>query len=402
MAVTFIQEPDTFSAACNPIIWTFDSDQTAQPNFSFYVELYVNSNLHSAHQVFPELGNVGKFDASQIMRALTTTPVIDAAFVQGFGTAMLPIQLKVYEKYGTPPALGAFASSTRGRVFNGALKYEQFINFQSANYDIKNTPGALFTTNFPRTEKTWCRYDECFFLGLFATRFAPGDSYRLFFELYDSFGSSITSDAYSIGYTNYWQFNVGPEVIISNTAITSAQFDLCAYYEVAVEYTDTPIVGPPTITYTEWFRIYYDQECTRYTPVRLHWLNKFGSYDGYSFDLVSQSSANVTANNYQRQLGEWVSGGGYNFAQTAPQMQHYSKRAVEQMIINSDWIKQEVQHWLVEELYESPRVYVEDGSRFYPVMVTNPNYVKKLRRKDGLIQELVQLDKTHEYISQLN
>jgi hypothetical protein len=83
-------------------------------------------------------------------------------------------------------------------------------------------------------------------------------------------------------------------------------------------------------------------------------------------------------------------------------MQHYSKRAVEQMIINSDWIKQEVQHWLVEELYESPRVYVEDESRFYPVMVTNPNYVKKLRRKDGLIQELVQLDKTHEYISQLN
>ena len=83
-------------------------------------------------------------------------------------------------------------------------------------------------------------------------------------------------------------------------------------------------------------------------------------------------------------------------------MQHYSKRSIEQMIINSDWIKEAVQHWLVEELYESPRVYIEQGSQFVPVMVTNPNYVKKLRRKDGLIQELVQLDKTYEYISQLN
>lgn len=83
-------------------------------------------------------------------------------------------------------------------------------------------------------------------------------------------------------------------------------------------------------------------------------------------------------------------------------MQHYSKRAVEQMILNSDWIKQEVQHWLVEELYESPRVYLNENGLYYPVMVTNPNYVKKLRRKDGLIQELVQLDKTYEYISQLN
>jgi len=72
------------------------------------------------------------------------------------------------------------------------------------------------------------------------------------------------------------------------------------------------------------------------------------------------------------------------------------------MIINSDWIKQDVQHWLVEELYESPRVYMEQRSAFIPVIVTNPNYVKKLRRKDGLIQELVQLDKTYEYISQLN
>lgn len=397
MAVNIVQEPDTFTPACNPIVWTFDSDQTIQPNFSFYVELYVNANLHSAHQVFPESGIYGKFDASQIMRALTITPVPAADFVQDFGTAMLTCYIDVYEKYGLTPTLQANATSPIRRAFNGSFKYDQFIQWNSDTYDVKVTNGALFTTNFPRAQKAWCRYDEFFFLGLFGKRFVLGDVWRLFVELYDANGNSITSDAYDIGYYRYWQLNVGPEVIVANTTITQAQFDLAAYYECYVEYSDGV-----TTNYTEMFRIWYDQDCTRYNPVRLHWLNKFGSYDSFSFDLVSQESANVTANNYQQQLGQWSTGGYYSFAREATQMKHYSKRAIEQLIINSDWIKEEVQHWLVEELYESPRVYIETGSLFVPVMVTNPNYVKKLRRKDGLIQELVQIDKTYEYISQLN
>ena len=397
MAVTFLQEPDTYTPACNPIIWTFESDQTAQPNFSFYVELYIYGNLHSAHQVFPELGAAGKFDASQILRAITTTPVIDTPIVQDYGTAMQFVYIDVYEKYGTPPALAASDTSPLRRVFNGSLKYRDFVSWNSDLYDVKEIDGALFTTSFPRTEKAYARYQDNYFLGLFGKRFVLGDVWTLYAELYDINGNSIDSGAINIGYERYWELNVGPESLVSNTGILQANWDLCHYYEVVVEFTDGSVIN-----YTEYFRIYYDQECTRYTPMRLYWLNKFGVYDQYSFDLVSQSSANVTANNYQRQLGQWQAGGLFSFLRTSPQMQHYSKRAVEQMILNSDWIMQDVQHWLVEELYESPRVYLEENFRFFPVMVTNLNYVKKLRRKDGLIQELVQLDKTYEYISQLN
>lgn len=398
MAVTIVQEPDTFTPACNPIVWTFSSNQTAQPNFSFYVEFYVQGNLHSAHTVFPETGIYGKFDATQIMRALTTTPVIDTGFVQDFGTAMLTCYIDVYEKYGTPPTIQANDDSAIRRVFNGSFKYQDFVAWNSDFYDVKEYNGALFTTNFPRAQKAWCRYDEHFFIGLFGKRFVLGDVWTLNIELFDMSGNSIASDTYNIGYERYWQLNVCPDKIVSNTSITSGDFDLCAYYEVFVEYTDGVIVND-----TEIFTIWYDQDCTRYRPMRLHWLNKFGSYDSFSFDLLSQDSANISANNYQRQFGTWGTSGAYNFSITDAQMLHYSKRTVEQMIINSDWIPQAVQHWLVEELYESPRVYLQDGAQsFFSVMVTNPNYVKKLRRKDGLIQELVQIDKTNEYISQLN
>lgn len=264
MAVTIVQNPDTFTPACNPIVWTFSSNQTAQPNFSFYVEFYVQGNLHSAHTVFPESGIYGKFDASQIMRALTTTPVADSAFVQDFGTAMLTCYVDVYERYGTTPTLQANTAANIRRAFNGSFKYRQFINWNSDNYDVKEVDGALFTTYFPRSEKAWCRYDEYFFLGLFGKRFVMGDVWTMFIELYDSAGNLINNDAYNIGYERYWELNVGPEVIVANTSIVQANFDQCAYYQIYVRFSDGV-----TTNYTEVFTIWYDQECTTYNPVTL-------------------------------------------------------------------------------------------------------------------------------------
>jgi hypothetical protein len=73
------------------------------------------------------------------------------------------------------------------------------------------------------------------------------------------------------------------------------------------------------------------------------------------------------------------------------------------LILNSDWIHQDVQQWLVRELYESPRVYIDFLGIIYlePVNVTNANYLLKQRRKAGLIQEQVQIDRTYTKNSQL-
>jgi hypothetical protein len=72
--------------------------------------------------------------------------------------------------------------------------------------------------------------------------------------------------------------------------------------------------------------------------------------------------------------------------------------------LNSDWINQDIQQWLVKSLYDSPLVYLEreNGTEFEPVKVTNSNYTLKQRRRDGLIQETVNIDRTFTYRSQLN
>ena len=84
-------------------------------------------------------------------------------------------------------------------------------------------------------------------------------------------------------------------------------------------------------------------------------------------------------------------------------MTTFSKRAEDTMVLNSDWIYQDVQQWLVRELYESPNVYLEASTgAFEPVNVTNEGYDLKQSRKDGLIMETIQIKKTYSYNSQLN
>jgi hypothetical protein len=164
---------------------------------------------------------------------------------------------------------------------------------------------------------------------------------------------------------------------------------------VSVSVAGVSFVGPVTI--------YMDLACQRYERYRLHWLNKLGCWDSFTFALVSTQSATVDTFAYQRDPGVW-SGSSYTYPLYSGQKVNYAKTKNKQLLLNSDWISEDVQNWLVESLYDSPIVYLEqtDGTEFEPVKVTNSTYQLKTRRRDGLLQEQVTIDKTYTYRSQLN
>ena len=161
MAITIQQQPQLFSTAGNPIVWTFESDQTAQPNFCFIVELYLFGNLYSTHQVFPQFGILSRFNASEALKSFLSSPlIVNGTLTTNYNTAITNAWIVVSEKYGTPPTIGASATSATMKPFNGALRHPEFINwnYQDYNVDSNNalTPGVLFLTSWPRTRKYFC------------------------------------------------------------------------------------------------------------------------------------------------------------------------------------------------------------------------------------------------------
>ena len=398
MAITFYTQPQAFTPGSNPVVWTFSSNQTVQQNFSYIVEVYINSILHSTHQVFQQSGIYAKFNASEIMRGILSSPLItDGTLITLYDSAIDLVYIKVYEQYGATPAIFASATSASKYVFNAALRHQDFVNWNYLDYNVSTSnpdDGSNYLTSWPRTYKYLCGLTEKIFLG-----FISNDSgLSVDIRLYNSANALIASSLGNIiTFQRLTILDVSPQIIIDNTALTSGNFSTCVYY--TVRSNGTGGFGYPGRS--EVFKIYIDTECQRYPSRRLHWLNKFGVWDSFTFDLVSTDSTKVEGNRYEKEKGIW-SDEDYIYPLYQGEGTTFSKRAEDTLTLNSDWIKEDVQQWLVRELYESPKVYLESDGSFEPVNVTNASYKLKISRRDGLIQELVEIQRTYSFNSQLN
>ena len=393
MAITIHDQPQLIAPASNPLVFTFSSTETAQDNFSFIVEVFVDSTMILTQQVFRQFNALSRIDVSGAIETYIRNTIPTTNLELDATDSMVTYAIIVYEKYGDPAITQASATSTTLKAFNGSLEYEDWINFDYAIYDPNQTQDALFLTFFPLTSKRLVGMDENFYLAFFEqTAVASCD---LNIELLDISGNTIATDFITLTATDFYILNVGPQVIIDNTSITQIDFDTCYRYEISVSVQGVSFVGP--------IYIYMDLACQRYEPYRLHWLNKLGCWDSFTFGLVSTNTASLDSFDYERDPGVW-SGNSYTYPLYSGQKINYTKRKNKQLSLNSDFISEDVQNWLVTSLYDSPVVYLErdNGTDFEIVKVTNKNYKLKTRRTDGLLQEEILIERTYIYRSQLN
>lgn len=402
MAVTINQEPQYFQPGCNPYIWTFSSDLTYEPNFSFIVELFVGGSLVSTHQVFNESGDFGKFDASGDLRCLLESEMITTGNLLTFyDQATDIVSIRVAEKYGTPPAIGGLpVKSSTSRAWNASLRHPDFIDYDHLKYLVSrtnpNSGNILFLTDFPRDRKYFVGIDESAFV-TFMNRSKPNVDFYL--ELFDITGSSVASYSNTIAVGDLNVIDCSPQNLIANTTITLLDFQACAYYKVTVQALGTGIYSG----LTEEFIFWMDTECHRYDTHRLHWLNKLGGWDSFTFTLVSTNSTKVKTSDFKRERGQWNSDGmSWIYNRYHGEQMAFNKMATDTTVLNSDWIHESVQNWIARDLYESPKVYLEIGvGQYEPVKVMNEDYTLQQRRVDGLIRETVTLERTYTYNSQL-
>jgi hypothetical protein len=395
MAITIATEPEAITSASNPCEFTFSSTATSNDSFSFVVELTVNGTIHSFHQRFLESAQYARFDASEILRNIVFSDMItNGTLSTAYTEAIASYSIRVIEKYGTPPVqVGSWVGSNTVYAINGSLRHNDWINTDFADYDMDSVAVPLFMTYFPRTERHYCGLNESTFLGALSS---TGSTSYMEVKLYDSNDVVIFSSlAITLTATRLKVVDVSPSTIIANTSLTSSNFNAAFYYSIRT------YVG--FASQTEYFKIYIDRECSQYTSRRLHWLNKFGVWDSYSFNKYSEESTDVKSSSYEKELGQWNASNQHDHLVENGQMLNYSKNSKDKMTLNSDWIKQDKQNWLMKSLIESPKVYLETSEgKFEPVKVTTSKFKLKQRIREGLINEKIEIERTYTYQSQLN
>lgn len=402
MAITFTQEPLLFSSASNPIIYTFSSDQTGQPNFSYKIELYIDTALFGTYELYPMFDEFCKFDASEYVRSFLKTHMsLATGFICETSDQWNTIGLKVYESYGNPPALEGFESAGNITCFNAALRYDDFVNFNYSTYYLDPLSGLspYWLTTYPSDQKQYTNYDDPFHAGILAKKSLTG--YIMYLRIYDITGAVTFSYSDSISIIErVCMLDISPVAFDVNGWTAGTEWNSCYYYEVEIKATST--VTPFPFIISEPYRLYLDQSCYRFRPQKLYWMNKFGVIDQYEFKMYSEESTAITSYGYQVQPGEWVDGGQYALTLADSEKRNNMKTAEDRITLNSDWMKPAVQNWLVRELYESPQVWLLKQGQFKPVILENKESRQKSRFRDGLIQETVVATITNSYRTQLN
>jgi len=334
--ITLLSQPQDFMPVNNPILWTWESDEVTQPNFKYVVDLFINGSLHSTHDVY-----IGEFDAKEALEAIVKSNLaFTGNITEVFTDSIVKYRIRIKEFY-----LGSFQDDVWTSIkvgINGALRPPEWKDYTPELYVLQNDGLAVqrqFLTRFPSNQKRFIGINETAHLGV-NIRKAINEIVFVGVWLYDADGSLIVSSPLSVSSFESILLNVSPKVIIQNSTITLANFESAAYYEVRATLFSVafPFILTP-VGRTEDLRFYIDRDCERYPWIRLHWLNKFGGFDEFSFKLDTVHESDVT-----------IFDKGYV---------HYTKSAIDRLILNSDWINETTQNWLVRELLESPLVYLE-------------------------------------------
>jgi len=347
MAVTIHTSPKSYALSGDPVQWTFSSNQTAQANFSYIIEVYVNGVLHSTHSVYPESGIYGKFNASSIAELVTTVPSLTTGNASNNATMYIIVR----ENYGTPPINQANATSSTITVFKGKLPLNEWSTFNIDNYRFTNNNNDWLT----QMPKHNLRLNSHIYLNHLID---AATSLVITYRFYDVSGNLLQTVNSAIA-TPYKIYIFKVETTYLESIYVASSFDNVSY--VTVQLTDTT-------NSSNLYRIDIDRSCLNELTT-VDFISRIGSLETFNFNRRSITTPNIESKSYSTTQGAW-SGNAYLYTIGTGQSS-FQLSIDNNLKLTSDWISDTLYNYLVNNLCASPYVIV-GGVRMSIESFTSP------------------------------
>jgi len=384
--ITLITQPLEIVTAYNPIIITASSTNTVEPNFRYIIDIvfsYPTGITTKRLKMSARPDGFLLFDAHRIVENYLSYnfSVGDDTDALGCADSYVEYELQIGVEYGTTPTVYANLDSVVGYAINAALKHAvssfgtepDYINIDlRTDYIISDLVAGdkPFLTSSPRT-LTICSDKNYYLYALINVGEEP-PTLRL--KTYDSTGSLLSTSNKTLTATTdlIVRYGVGTKNINEWNA---------AYLVGASSYTvqlfNAPGLGSP-VAISELFTFNIDCECSKWNEsFRLHWLNPLGGFDAFTFKQKFDRNFQIKKSNYTKILGAVDGAGAFTFTTSQAGEVNFDTRTTETIKINSDWITEDENEWLLT-LAKSSQVFWEiDSDTYAPVTITDSSYSQK-------------------------
>ena len=450
MAITIEQSPTSPNMANASLIYQVSSNQTSQAQFQYVLDIQDASRtvLQRIKQQ-PNPSGVAVFDVGQIVNNYLDidTPWKTAEFATG-SNASKAFWVALGEEYGTSTSSSitlyngsgvagapAKSGSAPAVLLNGLVEPNAgYWNWPSASYYTASAAPTGGSGNFskqhglsyaPTTQKiqdgeyatvAWINGNTSY--GLTVANDAQ-DVYYAEIKVYNTAGTVIQTltGYYNIKSNGGWPrtsnsqewpdvydsdgaswrlmyMGVGPaNIAAAGTPLNAAW----SYYIVTAYAQESAGVEDTTAIYCQYRFNKQEGACVS-NGVRFAWKNEFGTWDYFTAILAINSGVQIERNSYQQSQVNYSNGSStlpYNISRRGTEQ--FQNKLNQSFNVTTDPLTQTEAEW-VRELFFSTQVFVQDGTDFVPVVITNAEVIEKTNPRS---QKIFQYAFDYQYANQL-
>jgi hypothetical protein len=392
MAITILANPKDFAPVYNKMEYLISSTNTAQTNFAYLVDIYINgSGTKTVRLRIPvrPSDQYGKVDIHRVLESALTSdvgnpdPTADAGTYEAPNSSLTYI-VKFGEEYGaTVVQYPDLTTDSSRNAFNASLEKAEFINWDVTEYELDGIT-KKFLTNAPNNHTVsinshgWSYYKEATTIDFFTV------------NTYDSAGVLISSFRIDPTATSgAIQFVPSSPASLNNidnaNLISGVQpiiIDSVATYNIQA-------VG--TISDLSEVRTFVIKEKCKYNVNTLIFQNNLGGFDNFTFYLGDESTTEIERKDMKVNV-DTVVGADIVYSMNEREKVTYYTKTTPSLKLMSDWISEAESNWLLE-LFSSPEIYLQSGDELIAVAkIKATNYVKKKVVRDKLFKIDVELE----------
>lgn len=368
MAITITQKPTTPNVAYTDLpIVVSGSTAVTSPQFQYVMDVYNTGSIDRIARVTQTLNpdSAAVFNPAKIIQG-----ELDYDTNWRITGSIAPVNnVKTFtfefgEQYGTSPSssITVYPNLVRTSIefFPGVVDPNNGSSFNfdtgsiSSNNILSNAPEARIASTSIE-DRLWVNYSDYHTISYLDT-----DGY-VQAALYDINGSILTA----VGFYPTGSFNtlgIGPQNLIDSGQVSLATLQSTSRIDVTFE-------GTPLYTLT--LPIDPSHPCTD-EYVRFAFINKYGFWDYYNVYKPVREVSDIQRENVTLSHVDYSSNTAtYNVSRRGD-TNFYTHRE-DEFEVTTEWLTKETANW-IEELLDSPEVYVQRGSGFLPVVITNSQY----------------------------
>lgn len=368
MALTVTSQPQAYSPAYNPLVTVVSSDLTASDRFNYVFNVYINGVLYSQHRKPASTPyGFGVFDCARIVESFLTHDIAYSTIAfERNDNSWVKVRIVIAEEYYSS---GTYTYTVSGNestffAFNGSLEAIENIDYSYLQYVITPGSGAAGPLSkapaiqyIGSNDSAWMHFmissPAIFVNASFTVTYTNGSTST--FSFAPTTLSNVDRDKF---------LRVGCGTRQMKEIFTSSIFDNASFYAFHVD------CGNGHLIYSS---VFYLKDYCKYTPVRIHFLNKYGAFDAFNFGLASFKDSEIIKTDYKKITGSVNSSGVYSESISDRAINAMSTKTEDTYKVFSDWISDADSVWL-KDLVSSPVVFHETGGRLVPVKITDTKY----------------------------